>query len=444
MRTTWIAAFAAVAPLAHAGFSEAETKAVQAYWAAPGRYSSTPSGEWAARLTPEGSVWLRELFRLMTPGKVNPTRDPVTEDPTLAAWKAWTDAKIAFDQDRATVAAAAKNGQIVAPSVADPGLSPTALVARLGQVPPFAEAVLPSRHVVTFHDGTSLEYVDNLKMRPSFAYYRFRHGVKSGGVRVREMPASELQGLFKSAGLDARAQRVFAAVSLLEGGFDSVNTYDTGYVSVGMIQFACLQGGAGSLGEVLQEWKGASPAAYQRNFRSFGLDVDTEGRLVALDLAHGQERTGTDAALQIIADKRLTAVFQRAGRVCRDFRVAQLRTAYERFYPADEQVTVNLDGRAHTVRVGEIFRSEAGMATVMDRKVNTGKLEGLGVAIEEAAADFGIVDPAELPVLEYALVRSYTYRKDYLVAEDLSKPRMVTATAFRQGTRQGSRKGRGG
>ena len=100
MRTTWIAALAAVAPLAHAGFSEAETKAVQAYWAAPGRYSSTPFGEWAARLTPEGSAWLRELFRLMTPGKVNPTRDPVTEDPTLAAWKAWTDAKIAFDQHR--------------------------------------------------------------------------------------------------------------------------------------------------------------------------------------------------------------------------------------------------------------------------------------------------------------------------------------------------------
>jgi hypothetical protein len=307
-------------------------------------------------------------------------------------------------------------------------------------VPPFAEAVLPSRHVVTFHDGTSLEYVDNLKMRPSFAYYRFRHGVKSGGVRVREMPASELQGLFKSAGLDARAQRIFAAVSLLEGGFDSVNTYDTGYVSVGMIQFACLQGGAGSLGEVLQQWKRASPAAYQRNFRAFGLDVDAEGRLVALEIGTGEERVGADAALQIIADKRLTAVFQRAGRVCRDFRVAQLRTAYERFYPADERVDVLLGGKTVSVRVGDVFRSEAGMATVMDRKVNTGKLEGLGAAIEEAAADFGIVDPAELPVLEYALVRSYTYRKDYLVAEDLSKPRMVTASVFRQGTR----KGRGG
>ena len=103
------------------------------------------------------------------------------------------------------------------------------------------------------------------------------------------------------------------AVSILEGGFDSVNTYDTGYVSVGFIQFASLKEGGGSLGAVLKNFKAADPLAFASDFHRFGVDVDETGHLVVVDPTSGAVATGAEANARIIEDKRLIAVFGRAG-----------------------------------------------------------------------------------------------------------------------------------
>ena len=69
------------------------------------------------------------------------------------------------------------------------------------------------------------------------------------------MPDARLKALFAAAGFTGSEQRVMKAVSRLEGGFDSVNTYDTGFVSIGFIQFITEGEGKGSLLEVLQQEK---------------------------------------------------------------------------------------------------------------------------------------------------------------------------------------------
>src|SRR2546421_3288125 len=190
-------------------------------------------------------------------------------------------------------------------------------------------------------------------MRTKYPSYRFPQGVMSAGTPVKSLPPEEIDGLFQQAGIPDTAQHVMKAVSMLEGGFDSINTYDTGYVSVGLIQFACLSKGSGSLGSVLLREKLDDLQAFNEDFRSYGLDVSTSGSLVALDIDSGITREGAAAARQIINDKRLIAVFQHAGKQSKAFRIAQLRVAMDAYYPANDMVTVNANGQRITGRVND-------------------------------------------------------------------------------------------
>ena len=67
---------AATAPTTHreSFFTEAEKTAIVDYWSQSGRYEAravgekTGEGPWQVRTTPEGSVWIRELYRLVDVG----------------------------------------------------------------------------------------------------------------------------------------------------------------------------------------------------------------------------------------------------------------------------------------------------------------------------------------------------------------------------------------
>lgn len=150
------------------------------------------------------------------------------------------------------------------------------------------------------------------------------------------------------------------------GGFESVNTYDTGFDSIGFIQFITGEDGHGSLLEVLAREKAEQQKAYDADFRRFGVDVDAAGTLVAIDPASGAELSGAAAVLRVIEDKRLTAVFQRAGRRSQAFRVAQIEVAKSHYWPADDPLVVTVNGQTVTGRVSDVIRSEAGMATLFD------------------------------------------------------------------------------
>jgi len=412
-------------------FSSEEVRAIQAFWNAPGRYrtslpeSASKNGMWQVRLTTTGSTWIWKYNKLKGVGKVPPTQDAGAVKPEQQPWDAWMNAKVDWDRYQATLRAREYNERDMgAPilsldpvSPADPGPMPQDLAEKMGQeMPIFANAVKPMAHSIRF-DDEAFTYTDNTPMRAKYAYYRFEQGVMDVGTPVSKISENDMNRLYDLAHLNGSIARVMNAISPLEGGFDSINTYDTGYLSVGFIQFATLKDGAGSLGGVLSRFQRNDPEAFALDFRRFGIDVTFSGKLITLDLETGQEKMGPDAVQQIIDDKRLTAVFQRAGR--RDgFRVAQLQVARESYYPADDTFTLN----GQQVRIADIFRSEAGLATLMDRKVNTGKLDPLPALAQKLWTDYNLQDPMDLAAFEPLLIQSLKYRGAYLGKDGLSQP----------------------
>lgn len=407
-------------------FTREEVERIRAYWHSDGRYESAPAsqkGEWQVRLTPEGSKWLWDYGRArgVVKGPTPANLAPANIDPKT--WESWIDAKVSHDRWLASKDAADRNKfNFETSEPTDPGAPPDSLVDFMSNAPSFAEAVRPLRHSIKFEDGAVVRLVDNPSMRARYPYYRNRDGVMAVGTAIKNIPSAELQRLFEKADISDSARKVMKAVSILEGGFDALNTYDTGFVSAGFIQFASLRDGAGSLGAVLQSEKARAPGEFQRDFRAFGVDVTADNHLVVLDIESGDEKIGSDAAALIIKDKRLAAVFVRAGRVSDAFRVAQLEVAEKLYYPALDKVTITLGGESISCRVSDIVTSEAGIATLMDRKVNTGKIEPLEAILNQIAAETGASKMSDLAAYERDLIAALKYRSDYLTDSTLTQP----------------------
>jgi hypothetical protein len=298
------------------------------------------------------------------------------------------------------------------------------------------------QHTIVFDDA-SITYRDNpLLGNPRYAFYRYAHGVMSGGVPVKSIPDAKMAELNRMAGISESEARVMRAVSLLEGGFDSVNTYDTGFVSIGFIQFASLSGGANSLGALLKLYRDTFPTDYRNDFKRFGIDVTEAGVLQVLDITTGAELTGGPAAMKIIDDKRLIAVFQRAGLVSDRFNAMQLKAARDLYLPAGDALTVQVGGRALTGRVSDVVRSEAGLAVLMDRKVNTGKLGNITEVLAELAQAVNARTLADLAAYERWVIDALKYRKDYFTDSSLSQPGPTPRNVPSRGA--AGRNGRGG
>jgi len=424
-------------------FDSAEREWITRYWSAPHRYTIQPdvdagSGPWRVALTPEGSEWLWKYNRARGYTKVAPGAIPRPRNDTEAQWEAWIERKLEADRASAQQEADQRNN---IRREADAGPSeipalPDSLLALAGKPPAFAAAVRSQVYTVRFGPDETYVYKDQVPMRPRYAYFRFGNGVMKGGTSVRSLGSETLARLFGKAKISETEQRVMQAVSLLEGGFAAVNTYDTGFVSVGFIQFACLRDGAGSLGELLLTMKRWDPRAFDVDFRRFGIDVSDERKIVVFDCQKQKELIGADAARKIIDDKRLTAVFQRAGELSEVFQVCQLRVAKDRYYPSEQIVQLLIAGQELKVRVGDFVRSEAGMATLFDRKVNTGNIEPLAAVCNKLAKENAISSVKELSQFEYEIIRSLRWRADYLGSAELQKPRMTDSDVSRAGRRK--------
>lgn len=212
------------------------------------------------------------------------------------------------------------------------------------------------------------------------------------------------------------------AVSRLEGSFDLVNTYDTGFVSVGFIQFITSDDGRHSLATVLLREKEGAPDSFRDDFHRFGVDVTTDGILTVLDPATGVELAGPDAVRKIIDDKQLIAVFQRAGRVSSAFRIAQIKIAKEIYWPENDPVTVTISGVALTGKVSDVVRSEAWMATLFDRKVNRGSIAPLPDVLTRVMTTHRLKRLSDAAAYEAEIVAGCRYRFDFLSDKTLQQP----------------------
>lgn len=446
-------------------FTQEEKTRLVTFWNAPGRSSVGPlpdaaqKGPWQVRLTAEGSTWLLK-YQIAAGSAAAPPTQEATAASQTDLWKKWVQTKIEYDRRLAQQAADASNAALKpappvdparpinpippsgpappvdpansagmpkplaapAPLALPPGPIPPDLLAAAGDPPVFAEAVAPLLTTVVFDDGETYRYPSHIALPKAFAYYRFPQGTVAYGPRVTDLPQAEVDMLFRTAGMSPSEQRIAFAVSRLEGGFESVNTYDTGYVSVGFIQFITHEDGKHSLAEVLQREKTEHPDDFAHDFHEFGIDVTPDGVFSVVDPATGAELVGTEAVLKTVSDKRLIAVFQRAGRHSMPFRAAQVEVAKAHYWPLDDPFTITVNGQMLTGKVSDVISSEAGIATLFDRKVNRGSIRPFAEVLTKVMTAHHLTQVKDAVPYEREIVAGLKYRTDYLLDPVLSQP----------------------
>lgn len=168
----------------------------------------------------------------------------------------------------------------------------------------------------------------------------------SGSIGVSELLYEEgkKQGI-PTVGVDALAR-----TSEHEGKFDSLNTWDVGVVSIGLIQFALT----GGLPNLLAHLKIQKPATWARLFRAYGLDFEFNGSeqlpsdptFAVIDFSpDGEGRVLRDGAAReaLRNDQQLAACIILACRD-REVQLAQVAQAFERYYlkPKEYQITIRV------------------------------------------------------------------------------------------------------
>ena len=454
-----------------------ERKAIVAYWNAPGRYviDNKPTDlPYRTNITVSGSEWYAKYVRALSDlRKTNPAQ--------ANEWNLWFEKRLILDMMEANKSP--EGGLII--EYPRPDIQPQTLQTAIGEAPLFYEVVQPKRYTITFAPSDApapFVYVDNLNFlgpKPYYAYYRSTNGVRKFGKRLAAMSGpekAEVAALFAKVASSPFEQHVLAAVSALEGGFDAVNTYDTGWVSIGFIQFITARNGNGSLSSVLANHKQNDPTDFAQTFHRFGIDVDGSGILTVCDPRNGTELHGKEAVDAVINDKRLTAVWERAGNLP-GFRKAQVSIARQQYWPGDDTVSVTVqtlneqtgkdaaptvkgvyytptsgspvplppDVQAlfaavpeeqktdpsyqlffHTdvltAKVSEVVKSEAGMATLMDRKVNRGSLGPINEVAAQIMQQSKLTQIAQLAAYEKPLIEGMKYRANYLTDPALTQP----------------------
>jgi len=427
--------------------------------------------KWQVRLTAQGSKWLYDYRHAQPPS-----------DEEHSGWQNWIDAKFAFDRAVAAQKADKLNGnvdsdtedpgdtpadanfgdmgsvggmndlnEIAGPyavtfngeSIENPGAMPDDLKSFMNGVEPtFAAAVKPLLYKVSFGDEPPVSFVDQAPVPERYLYFRAADGVISGGTPLKTYSDDDMADLCDKAGIDVSTWHVMRAVSSLEGGFDSINTYDTGYISVGFIQFTTGASGAGSLAKVLLSEKQNDPTAFKKDFQKYGIDVTEKGVLDVYNATHDEEQVGTDAVQSVIHDKKLSGVFVHAGRESSAFKAAQLALAKQRYFSGDDTITLKLGGSKTPIRVGDVVKSEAGLAILMDRKVNTGGNGPLQSVMQRVADSCQATCAEDLASHEGEIVAAVKFRRNFLADSNLSQPGDVTNTtiASRGGTYPRGRK----
>jgi hypothetical protein len=168
-------------------------------------------------------------------------------------------------------------------------------------------------------------------------YMIYPEGVMDKGNIVASRPNAA--HIMRKAGLSEEQKIVFMKVSEREGGFEAVNTYDAGYLSVGFIQFASMRAGSGSLVNVLERMKKSDPVEYNHYFRYYGVDVAGR-KLVVVDPITGSVLKGADAVDAVRREKRLTAVFYHAGASSEAFQAAQIAQAAQTYYAPSHSFSI--------------------------------------------------------------------------------------------------------
>jgi hypothetical protein len=305
--------------------------------------------------------------------------------------------------------------------------------------PPAKTYEKPTKYEVTAPDGTKFIYEDHVHTTDGL-YVEFDDGVGNSG---KTGGASKIESVYNNSGVQASSpqtvKKVFTVLSDLEGKFDAINTYDTGYVSAGFIQFISKSDGQGPLAAVLRDMKAKAPAEFKTYFQDLGIDVDNAGiSVVDQDSTTDALLHGNAAVTKIRTDKRYTAKFQYAGAKSAEYQYAQARIAYKQYYFPDMNFSLDLDvpdppppkkTKKVTVtgKYRDVLKSEAGKVASVDRCVQRGEPNARKTfhdACQEVVIANALTNPTVEDLAQHQLdiVKKMKNRKDVLSDSTLSQP----------------------
>ena len=229
---------------------------------------------------------------------------------------------------------------------------------------------------------------DNVKS----IYTLYKNGVSYAGSSRPQLPIS----VYESVGLNDAQARALRFVSLHEGCFDAINSYDKAIFSFGFIQFTASQATGSSLSMVLAHYKHNCPDLFRKYFIAAGIDVGyilDNGAVrapITVVALHGKtgERLTNDAAFAYIKDNiQMYGPFIQSGYEPTMVR-EQLRMASYMYVQKALTMTTSVTvlGQKFTIPlISQVVQSEAMSTILIDLAVNRG-VGGMGKVINSALA----------------------------------------------------------
>lgn len=169
-------------------------------------------------------------------------------------------------------------------------------------------------------------------------------------------------------------------VSEIEGGgFDAVNAYDGGGISLGIVQFSAA---SSFLGELLWRLRASRPRLFHRHFERRGLAVDEDGRL------HLHERPLIEAIGAMRGQSEFNSVLLAFFGILDNRRLRKALDEHQMAL-ADELIDRAMDLRTEDGRpAAQLLTSTRGRSHLADAYINTGAsntLETLAAARNRAS-----------------------------------------------------------
>lgn len=203
---------------------------------------------------------------------------------------------------------------------------------------------------------------------------------------------------------------VVESVAKNEGNLDAINTYDRGFVSLGIFQWTMGSGvGAGELAALLKKVKTIYPHAFRVFFQSFGLDTSEDTNTTYGFLTYNGRRISEPHLKDQFREPEWAFRFWRAAQNV-DVQSIQVKHALDRlknFYWKDN-FKVNGYG------LNEVITSSYGVALLLDNHVN--RPAWVDNCVQLAMATTGLTDaPANwTDAEEQRLIEAYLrIREDY-------------------------------
>ncbi len=215
---------------------------------------------------------------------------------------------------------------------------------------------------------------DNVKS----TYKQYDNGISYIGQAMPQLPIS----MYQSVGLTEAQAKALRYVSMHEGKFDAINSYDKAIFSFGFIQFT---GTGGSLGVLLAFYKQNCPELFQKYFKSAGIDVSFNLKNNVIDVKvpttvsvvnemTGEKETGNNAWIYIKDHLSLIGPFIQSAYEPAMVR-EQLRVAAMMYVTValNLPVTVPIFGTPVAVpALSQVLSSEGAMTMLIDLCVNRG------------------------------------------------------------------------